>query len=154
MFNFISMVIDDNSGSLIRVLNIFSRRNIHLNSVNINKLDISKNINIDIYVYLNKIEAQKIIKQLEKLICVIKINHTFLSKQSSCIESLICKIKADANDQIVISRIISFWKGIILYSEKKYITVGILGYCKDVNNLIAWLKEFCIINMSRTLVSY
>jgi acetolactate synthase-1/3 small subunit len=146
----ISTLVENRPGVLQKVTNLFARRGFNIESISVGGSEI-EGLSRMIFVVKGDLKIlEQIIKQLNKLIDVVKVvnldNKIAINRELALI-----KVKVE-NEQKrgEIIQIIDIFKGKILDVGDNSLILEITGNLNKVNSLISLLKNFGIKKIART----
>jgi len=149
MNHIISVLVENKAGVLAKVSGLFSRRGFNIESLAVGPTDDEKISRITIVVNAEEHSIEQIIKQLYKLINVIKIQEL---DPSNIVERelVLIKVSADSKTRSEILEIASVFRANIVDVAKKTIMIEITGNSRKVKGLEDLLKPFGILELVRT----
>lgn len=145
----LSILVENYSGTLSKVAGLFSRRAYNIDSLNVAETHDPNVSRITVTVTGDSHIIEQIIKQLHKLINVIKI--TNLTETNSILrELMLVKISADSNTRLEIIQIANLFKANIVDVSQKNITLVLNGEEDKNNRFLELVRPYGIIEMTRT----
>jgi len=149
MNHIISVLVENKAGVLAKVSGLFSRRGFNIESLAVGPTDDEKISRITIVVNAEEHSIEQIIKQLYKLINVIKIQEL---DPSNIVERelVLIKVSADSKTRSEILEIASVFRANIVDVAKKTIMIEITGNSRKVKGLEDLLRPFGILELVRT----
>ena len=149
MSHIISVLVENKSGVLAKVSGLFSRRGFNIESLAVGPTDDEKISRITLAVNAEEHSIEQIVKQLYKLINVIKIQEL---DPSNIVERelVLIKVSADSKTRPEILEIVSIFRANIVDVAKKTLMIEITGNSKKVNALEDLLRPFGILELVRT----
>lgn len=149
MNHIISVLVENKSGVLAKISGLFSRRGFNIESLAVGPTDDEKISRITIVVNAEEHSIEQIIKQLYKLINVIKIQEL---DPSNIVERelVLIKVNADSKTRPEILEIVSVFRANIVDVAKKTIMIEITGNSRKVKGLEELLRPFGILELVRT----
>ncbi|HIG88462.1 acetolactate synthase small subunit [Candidatus Thioglobus sp.] len=152
MRHIISVLLENEAGALSRVAGLFSARGFNIESLTVaatNDLTLSR---MTIVSVGNDNIIEQIVKQLYKLIDVVKVTDLTATEHIER-ELLLVKIDVNQNTQADIDKKIDeFSAKIVDVSEDTYI-IELAGQSKKINDFLDSLGAFKILEVSRTGVT-
>ncbi|MFZ3106805.1 MAG: acetolactate synthase small subunit, partial [Candidatus Hydromicrobium sp.] len=144
MNHIISVLVENKSGVLAKISGLFSRRGFNIESLAVGPTDDEKISRITIVVNAEEHSIEQIIKQLYKLINVIKIQEL---DPSNIVERelVLIKVNADSKTRPEILEIVSVFRANIVDVAKKTIMIEITGNSRKVKGLEELLRPFGIL---------
>ena len=149
MNHIISVLVENKAGVLAKVSGLFSRRGFNIESLAVGTTDDENISRITIVVNAEEHSIEQIIKQLYKLINVIKIQEL---DPSNIVERelVLIKVSADSKTRSEILEIASVFRANIVDVAKKTIMIEITGNSRKVKGLEDLLRPFGILELVRT----
>ncbi|MDP3011192.1 MAG: acetolactate synthase small subunit [Candidatus Hydromicrobium sp.] len=149
MNHIISVLVENKAGVLAKISGLFSRRGFNIESLAVGPTDDEKISRITIVVNAEEHSIEQIIKQLYKLINVIKIQEL---DPSNIVERelVLIKVSADSKTRSEVLEIASVFRANIVDVAKKTIMIEITGNSRKVKGLEELLRPFGILELVRT----
>jgi len=149
MNHIISVLVENKAGVLAKISGLFSRRGFNIESLAVGTTDDEKISRITIVVNAEEHSIEQIIKQLYKLINVIKIQEL---DPSNIVERelVLIKVNADSKTRPEILEIVTVFRANIVDVAKKTIMIEITGNSRKVKGLEELLRPFGILELVRT----
>jgi acetolactate synthase-1/3 small subunit len=146
----ISILVENKTGVLQRIAGLFTRRDFNIDNITVGKTADSNISRITITTYGDDKTLEQIIKQLNKLIEVIKVREM---KPENTIRRQLALIKIHAPTEQDKSEIIQYtniFRGKVADVTPKTITIEITGKPDKINALIELIKTYGIKEMTKT----
>ena len=145
----ISVLVENKAGVLAKISGLFSRRGFNIESLAVGPTEDEKISRITIVVNAEKHSIEQVIKQLYKLINVIKIQEL---DPSNIVERelVLIKVSADNNTRAEILEIINIFRANIVDVAKKSLIIEITGNSSKIQGLEDMLKPYGILELIRT----
>ncbi|MCL5071307.1 MAG: acetolactate synthase small subunit [Actinobacteria bacterium] len=145
----ISVLVENKSGVLAKISGLFSRRGFNIESLAVGPTEDEKISRVTIVVNAEKHSIEQVIKQLYKLINVIKIQEL---DPSNIVERelVLIKVSADNNTRAEILEIINIFRANIVDVAKKSLIIEITGNSSKIQGLEDLLKPYGILELIRT----
>lgn len=146
----ISVLVENKPGVLYAVSNLFRRRGFNIESISVGPIERDDMSKMIIVVKSDQRTIEQVIKQLNKLIDVIKVS--LLKKEGSVLREL-ALIKANAQELKFRSEIIqyaSIFRGRIVDVAPDSLTIELTGDPEKINAFIDLIKVFGIKEIART----
>lgn len=148
----ISVLVNDQPGVLARVANLFSQRGFNIDSITVGQSEEKGLSRMIIVTRGDERTAQQIIKQLYKLIDVIKVQN--LSEHPMVARELaLIKVDATPATRAEINGIIDPFRAAIIDVGPSSLVIQITGDTEKVDALIELLRPYGIKELSRTGVT-
>ena len=146
----ISILVENKTGVLQRIAGLFTRRDFNIDNISVGKTSDANISRITITTYGDDKTLEQIIKQLNKLIEVIKVREM---KPDQTIRRQLALIKIHAPTEQAKSEIIQYtniFRGKIADVTPKTITIEITGKPDKINALIELIRPYGIKEMTKT----
>lgn len=145
----LAILVNNHSGVLMRVVSLFSRRGYNIDSLSVGMTERSDISRITIVVPGDRMVVDQIIKQVEKLIDVIKI--TELTGQGSLQEELVLvKVHTTEETRSQVVDLAEIFKTKILDVTPSTMTLKITGTLEKISSFLTMVEPFGITEMART----
>jgi acetolactate synthase I/III small subunit len=145
----LSVLVENHAGVLSRVAGLFSRRGFNIESLAVGTTDEPGISRMTIIVEGDDKTVEQVSKQLNKLIDVIKLK--ILSKESAVSRELaLIKVGTQKNTRSEVIQIVEIFRANIVDVSKNALTIECAGSSEKINALIDMLKQFGIIEATRT----
>jgi acetolactate synthase I/III small subunit len=145
----ISVLVENKAGVLAKISGLFSRRGFNIESLAVGPTEDEKISRITIVVNAETHSMEQVIKQLYKLINVIKIQeldpYNIVER-----ELVLIKVSADNNTRAEILEIINIFRANIVDVAKKSLIIEITGNSSKIQGLEDLLKPYGILELIRT----
>jgi len=149
----ISAIVEHKPGVLFRVSNMFRRRNFNIESISIGPTEQPDLARMTITMAGTEQEADQVVKQLGKLIDVVKAN--MLDARTSVVREL-ALVKIDASDSKTRNDIFNYvnaFRGRIIDVSPQTITVEVVGTADKIDAFIELARVFGVKEVARTGVT-
>ncbi len=145
----ISVLVENKAGVLAKISGLFSRRGFNIESLAVGPTEDEKISRITIVVNAETHSMEQVIKQLYKLINVIKIQEL---DPSNIVERelVLIKVSADNNTRAEILEIVNIFRANIVDVAKKSLIIEITGNSSKIQGLEDLLKPYGILELIRT----
>jgi acetolactate synthase-1/3 small subunit len=146
----ISVLVENKSGVLAKIAGLFSRRGFNIESLAVGPTDDEKISTITLVVNAEAHSIEQLVKQLYKLINVIKIQEL---NPSDIVERELVLIKVNTennNARAEILEIANIFRANIVDVAKKSLIIEITGNSRKVGGLENLLKPYGILELVRT----
>lgn len=145
----LSVLVENRSGVLARVVNLFSRRGYNIYSLAVAPTDDERFSRITIVVDVDTAPLEQIVKQLNKLINVVKI--TELDPRHAVErELLIATVRCAVADRHQVAELTRIFEGRIVAVSHDALTVSLEGHPTKVDDFEELLRPFGIEELQRT----
>ncbi len=146
----LSTIVENKPGVLFRASNMFRRRGFNIESITVGRTEKPGFAKMTIVVNGDELTVEQLIKQLGKLIDIVKI--TLLEQQTSVVREL-ALIKLNVLDQKTRVDVLNFsqiYRCRIVDVSNETITVEITGDPTKIDSFIKLVSSFGIRDISRT----
>lgn len=146
----ISIFTEDKIGLLNRITIIFTRRHINIESITASESEVKGIYRYTIVVTVTQEQVEKLVKQVDKQIEVLKafyhINNEIISR-----EMALYKVSADAlKENELFTRIVNEHHAKILSVSPEYIVVEKTGDEREIQSLFQELERFGVLEYARS----
>lgn len=148
----ISFLVENRPGVLYRVSGMFRRRNFNIESISVGPTERRDTARMTITVEGDEKIVEQVIKQLGKLVDVIKVSR--LEEASSVVRELaLVKVSADAKSRSDLIHYVNIFRGRIVDISPESATVEITGDSAKIDAFIDLVRPFGIKEVARTGVT-
>ena len=149
MKHVLAVLVENKPGVLTRVAGLFSRRGFNIDSLAVGETT-DKNISrMTITVEGNEAEIEQVVKQLNKLINVIKISD--LSLDPAVVrELMLIKVKAEAGTRSDIQQIVETFRAKVVDVTLESMVIEVTGTDEKLAAIKLLLQHYGIQEMART----
>ena len=145
----IAVVVENKSGVLTRIAGLFSRRSFNIESLSVGATDNPEYSRMTLSVQGDEVVLEQVIKQLSKLINVIRVSE--LEPEDSVERELaIIKVSADKDNRSEIMQLVSVFRAKIIDVSARSMIIEVTGDEKKVDALVLLLRQFGIKELART----
>lgn len=145
----ISILVDNESNVLSRVVSLFSRRGFNIDSLTVSATNTPSLSRITIVFEGTENTLHQIITQTEKLEVVRDI-FTLEPEQSIFRELLLIKLKSDKNNRAAIKQIVDIYRGRIVDLSKQSLIIEITGDSSKIDAFMDMMSCYEIAEVCRT----
>ena len=145
----ISVLVEDEAGVLTRIAGLFARRGFNIESLAVGSAEELGVSRITMVVPGDERVVEQLIKQLYKLISVLKVQD--ISEQP-CVERelMLIKVNANAINRAEIIQIVEIFRARIVDLSEEAVTVQVVGDPGKIVAIIQMLNKFGIREIART----
>jgi len=145
----ISVLVEDEAGVLTRIAGLFARRGFNIESLAVGSAEQLGVSRITMVVPGDEQVIEQLIKQLYKLISVLKVQD--ISEQP-CVERelMLIKVNANASNRAEIIQITEIFRARIVDLSEEAVTVQVVGDPGKIVAIIQMLNKFGIREIART----
>ena len=145
----ISVLVENKFGVLTRVAGLFSGRGYNIDSLNVAPTHDNTASRMSIVTHGDEATVEQIIKQLNKLPDVLKVQD-FGEGEFVDRELVLAKVAVDAKSRAEVMQITDIFRAKIVDVQPKSLTVEITGNESKVEKFIELMKPFGLIDLTRT----
>ena len=145
----LAILVNNRSGVLMRVVALFSRRGYNIDSLSVGETEDPKTSRITIVVTGDRQIVEQIIRQVEKLVDVIKV-YEMTRMGSLQRELVLVKIKADDDTRGAIVEIGEIFKAKILDVTPTTVTMQLTGSLDKLESFLELARPYGIVELVRT----
>jgi acetolactate synthase-1/3 small subunit len=149
MRHVISVLVENQSGVLARIAGMFSSRGFNIDSLAVGETQEATISRVTIVSHGDDTVIEQIIKQLRKLIDVIRVQDLTVESHVER-ELLLIKVKADKGTRADIMQITSIFRARIIDVGAETLVVEVVGSQERVSALADLLMPYGILEMVRT----
>ncbi|USD64935.1 acetolactate synthase small subunit [Vibrio sp. SCSIO 43136] len=140
MRHIISLLLENQPGSLSRVVGLFSQRGYNIESLTVSPTDDETLSRLNITTANNSMEIEQIQKQLHKLIDVLKVQEVTELEHIER-ELMLVKVKADGFARAEVKRTADIFRGQIVDVNAAQYTVQLTGNSEKLDAFISAISE-------------
>ena len=145
----IAVIVENKSGVLTRIAGLFSRRSFNIDSLSVGETDNPEYSRMTITVQGDRDVLEQVIKQLSKLINVIRV--TELDPSESLERELaVIKVSVDRETRSEIMQIVNIFRARIIDVSQRSMIIEVTGDEEKVEAIIQLLRQFGIKELART----
>ena len=146
----LSVTVQNNAGVLARVSSLFGRRGYNIDSLTVSATNVSR---MSIIVQGDEVILEQIIKQLDKLEEVMRVDH-IEEHDSVCSELVFVKLHAQSpSTRDDIRQLCSLYEGRIVDSTEDELIVELANVPSRIDAFLDVISNFEIVEMSRSGVT-
>lgn len=153
MWAILSLVVENKPGILFKVTHMFRARNFNIDSISVGAMSNSEYSKMTITTYGDEKQVAQIVKQLDKMIDVIRVDR--LDENKTIYRELcIFRIKiSNANDSMAINKMAGAYGGKVHDARRDSIMVEITATPDQIRAFEELATPFGITDMARTGVA-
>ena len=149
MKHVIAVIVENKSGVLTRIAGLFSRRSFNIDSLSVGATDNPDYSRMTISVHGDRDTLEQVIKQLSKLINVIRVSE--LDPADSLERELaIIKVSVDRESRSEVIQIVDIFRAKIIDVSQRSMIIEVTGDEDKVEAMIQLLRQFGIMELART----
>ncbi|MCK5534472.1 acetolactate synthase small subunit [bacterium] len=145
----IAVLVENKSGVLARIASLFSARGFNIDSLSVGETEDVTISRMTIVVRGDERILEQVMKQLNKLIDVIKVSD-FLNVSHVERDFVMIKVKADNSNRSEILQIVDIFRAKIIDVSAKTLIIEMTGNADKIEALIKLLQPFEIEEVART----
>ena len=145
----IAVIVENKSGVLTRIAGLFSRRSFNIDSLSVGATDNPDYSRMTITVHGDRDVLEQVIKQLSKLINVIRVSELDPSESIER-ELAIIKVSADKESRSEIMQIVNIFRAKIIDVSHRSMIIEVTGDEEKIDAIVQLLRQFGIKEMART----
>lgn len=145
----LSILVENQAGVLSRVTGLFSRRGYNISSLSVDITESEDVSRITVVVYCDDMMIEQIIKQIDKLVDVLRVVE--LNPDRAVFRELVLiKVVADASKRSQIISIVDIFRANIIDVATETLTVEITGETSKISAFTALMEPFGIKEIVKT----
>jgi acetolactate synthase-1/3 small subunit len=145
----IAVIVENKSGVLTRIAGLFSRRAFNIDSLSVGATDNPDYSRMTLTVKGGEEVLEQVIKQLSKLINVIRVSE--LNPAESVERELaIIKVNADRENRSEIMQVVDIFRAKIIDVSARSMIIEITGDEEKINAIVQLLRQYGVKEMART----
>ena len=145
----IAVIVENKSGVLTRIAGLFSRRSFNIDSLSVGTPDNPEYSRMTITVQGDRDVLEQVIKQLSKLINVIRVSELDPSESLER-ELAVIKVSVDRENRSEIMQIVNIFRARIIDVSQRSMIIEVTGDEEKVEAIIQLLRQFGIKELART----
>jgi acetolactate synthase-1/3 small subunit len=145
----ISVLVENKFGVLTRVAGLFSGRGYNIDTLNVGPTQDPKLSRMTIVTHGDEATIEQIIKQLNKLPDVIRVQD-FASGESVGRELVLIKVGVDSRSRPEVMQIADIFRAKIVDVQAKSLTIEITGNESKVEKFVSLMQTFDVQEITRT----
>ena len=145
----IAVIVENKSGVLTRIAGLFSRRSFNIDSLSVGTTDNPEYSRMTITVQGDRDVLEQVIKQLSKLINVIRVSELDHSESLER-ELAVIKVSVDRENRSEIMQIVNIFRARIIDVSQRSMIIEVTGDEEKVEAIIQLLRQFGIKELART----
>jgi acetolactate synthase I/III small subunit len=145
----ISILVENKFGVLTRIAGLFSGRGFNIDTLNVAPTHDPSASRMTIVTRGDDATLEQIVKQLNKLIEVIKV-HDFSDGESIDRELVLVKVSIDSKSRSEVMQITDIFRAKIVDVQAATMTIEVTGDESKVEKFIELMKPFGVLDLTRT----
>ncbi|OPY51847.1 MAG: acetolactate synthase 3 regulatory subunit [Methanosaeta sp. PtaU1.Bin112] len=145
----IAVIVENKSGVLTRIAGLFSRRSFNIDSLSVGATDNPDYSRMTITVNGDRDILEQVIKQLSKLINVIRVSELDASESVER-ELAVIKVNADKESRSEIMQIVNIFRAKIIDVSHRSMIIEVTGDEEKIDAIVQLLRQFGIKELART----
>ena len=148
MKHILSVLVENHAGVLLRIVGLFSRRGFNIHSLAVGVTDDPGVSRVTIVVTGDESTIEQVVKQLNKLVDVIKVKEL---NQSTCVrrELTLLKIRCNSKNRSEIVQIVNIFRANIIDVSPETLTIELTGAEDKIDAFLGMLEPFGIVEVVR-----
>jgi acetolactate synthase I/III small subunit len=145
----LSVLVENQSGVLSKISGLFTRRGYNIDSLSVGETEDSEISRMTITVRGDDQIVEQIVKQLNKLVDVIKVVE-IEAEEAVCRELLLIRVKAEAEERPAIIGIADIFRAKIIDVQNDSLILELTGAEDKLESFTELLKPYGILEFNRT----
>jgi acetolactate synthase-1/3 small subunit len=145
----IAVIVENKAGVLTRIAGLFSRRSFNIDSLSVGATENPDYSRMTITVQGDRDVLEQVIKQLSKLINVIRVSELDPSESIER-ELAIIKVNADKESRSEIMQIVNIFRAKIIDVSHRSMIIEVTGDEEKIDAIVQLLRQFGIKEIART----
>jgi acetolactate synthase-1/3 small subunit len=145
----ISVLVENKFGVLTRIAGLFSGRGFNIDTLNVAPTQDASASRMTIVTKGDDATVDQIVKQLNKLVDVIKVQD-FREGEYIDRELVLMKVAVDSKSRSEIMQITDIFRAKIVDVQAKTVTIEVTGDESKVDKFIELMKPFGVLDLTRT----
>jgi acetolactate synthase-1/3 small subunit len=145
----LSVLVENKAGVLARVASLFSRRGYNIFSLAVAPTDDERFSRITIVVDVESAPLEQIVRQLDKLVNVVRISE-LAPERAIERELLLATVRADAGQRVQVAALVGVFQGTVIDVAADRVTVAVTGTPDALDDAEDLLGAFGIVELQRT----
>lgn len=145
----IAVIVENRSGVLTRIAGLFSRRSFNIDSLSVGATDNPDYSRMTISVQGDRDVLEQVIKQLSKLINVIRVSE-LEPTESVERELALIKVSADKQSRSEIMQIVNIFRARIIDVSHRSMIIEVTGDEEKIDAITQMLRQFGVKELART----
>ena len=145
----ISVLVENKFGALTRIAGLFSGRGYNIDTLNVGPTEDPTISRATIVTHGDEATLEQIVKQLNKLVDVIKV-HDFRDGEYVDRELVLIKVSVDSKSRAEVMQITDIFRAKIVDVQPKSLTIEITGNESKVEKFLGLMKTFGVVDLART----
>ncbi|MGV7226409.1 MAG: acetolactate synthase small subunit [Nitrosopumilus sp.] len=153
MWAILSILVENKPGILFKITHLFRARNFNIDSISVGTTDNPDYSKMTITTYGDEKQIDQIVKQLDKMIDTVKVEH--LDEHKTVFRELsLFKIKlSNANDSMEVNKLANAYGGKVHDVKKDSLMVELTATPDQIKAFEELVKPFGILDVARTGVA-
>ena len=153
MWAILSILVENKPGILFKVTHLFRARNFNIDSISVGTTDNPDYSKMTITTYGDEKQIEQVVKQLDKMIDTVKVEH--LDEHKTVFRELsIFKIKlSNANDSMEVNKLANAYGGKVHDVKKDSMMVELTATPDQIKAFEELARPFGILDVARTGVA-
>lgn len=148
-YHILSVLVENKAGVLARIAGLFARRGFNIHSLAVAPTDDENFSRFTIVVDVEEDTLEQIVKQLYKLISVIRIDE-YHSDDAVEREIMLCNVQTNDDDRSKVIELVQVFEGKIVDVGRDALTVMLAGQPQKLHDFEDLMKPFGIRDLQRS----
>ena len=149
MRHLISVLVENKFGVLARIAGLFSGRGFNIDTLNVGPTHKDGRSRITVTLNGDEKALDQCVKQLDKLIDVIKVEN-FGGDEAVGRELVLVKVNADSHTRAEITQLCDVFRGKIIDVASKNLIIEVTGNDNKIKAFLSLLESFGVSELART----
>jgi acetolactate synthase-1/3 small subunit len=145
----IAVLVENKPGVLTRVAGLFSRRSFNIDNLTVGGTDNPEYSRMTLSVEGDDVVLEQVIKQLSKLINVIRVSE-LLPEESVERELAVIKVSAEKENRSEIMQLVDVFRAKIIDVSPRSMIIEVTGDEQKIDAMVRLLRQFGIKELART----
>src|SRR3989475_13155061 len=145
----ISVLVENKFGALTRIAGLFSGRGYNIDTLNVGPTQDPTTSRMTIVTRGDDATLEQIVKQLNKLVDVIKV-HDFREGEFVDRELVLVKVSVDSKTRAEVMQITDIFRAKIVDVQPKSLTIEVTGDESKIEKFLTLMKTFGVVDLTRT----
>lgn len=148
-YHILSVLVENKAGVLARISGLFARRGFNIHSLAVAPTDDPEQSRFTIVVDVESVPLEQIVKQLYKLISVLRIDELDPAEAVER-EMVLITVKTPGDQRSQVIELVQVFKGTIIDVGHDAITVSVSGQPSKLDDFEALMRPLGIVEIQRT----
>lgn len=145
----LAILVNNKAGVLMRVVSLFSRRGYNIDSLSVGETESPERSRITIVITGDRQIVEQIIRQVEKLVDVIRV-YEMTNSGSVKAELILVKVNADNSNRADIITLGEIFKAKIIDVTPDTVSLQVVGTAEKIQSFLNLAVQYGIVELVRT----